>query len=291
MKKSIFILLFSITPFLLAQKSQEATGNLTVREVQKLPIFPGCESIDANDKAGLIKCMQSNLNELLADNMSDFHDKMEELEMSHAALKIQFVIDKEGKITQIEAKGEQSKELNYLAELSMQRIASSIPACRPGELEDGSKVNMVFQLPVRYQIELSKSSDVKPDPLAGLEFSEIVVSTLVGEKEIYEVRMLKDSNKFKVYEVSSDSAIFLGTFKSPVELKEIEPYKSLIPAWGTRQLLAQAKLADELLRFYTIGDQDVVEIYKVENGKETLKEKITPAEFESNREYMQLLLR
>src|SRR5690606_3461359 len=135
-------------------------GNFTARQVSEMAVYPGCERHKGN-KTELQKCLQKNLTEELIDQLSDYGEVMNDRGESQAISKIQFVIDKSGKIIQVQAMkgggGAINADLGKESEKALQRIATRLSSrgknIQPAKLEDGSSVNLVFQLPVRYVIQ------------------------------------------------------------------------------------------------------------------------------------------
>jgi|26BtaG_2_1085354.scaffolds.fasta_scaffold00011_37 hypothetical protein len=282
---SLFIIIIFGGLLCAQEKPKGPTTDYTARQVETMAVFPGCESTAS--KVELQKCLQQNLNLLLADYLADFSDKMNEMGIDLAVAKVQFVIDKNGKIIQIKSMGGGTPELGEAAEIAMLKIANAIPRIEPATLTGGEKVNLIFQMPIRYSLESSA-----PKNTVNIDYSEVVVSTLKGEDETYEVRMNKDLNRVRVYEISTGKDIFLGNFQSPAELLDIEPYKSLILALGDRIMLTEATFDGVLYRFYTQANHDgMIYIYKFENGKEVLETTMNESEFMNVDAFVELIFK
>lgn len=133
-------------------------GNFTARQVKDMAIFPGCEKFKG-DKAKLTQCMSQKLNEELADQLADFSDRMSDRGESSAVAKVRFVIDKSGKIIQVQAlqggAGGVNAELGRESERALKTIATRLASrgkiIAPAKLEDGSNVNLQFDLPVTWR--------------------------------------------------------------------------------------------------------------------------------------------
>src|SRR5690606_39934395 len=136
------------------------TGNYSARQVSEMAIYPGCER-HRGDKTKLTQCFQNNLTQELIDQLSDVAEIMNNRGESQAVTRLQFVVDKSGKIIQVQAQqgvgGGINVELGKEAEKALQRIASRLAnrgrTIQPAKLEDGSEVNLSFQIPVRYVIQ------------------------------------------------------------------------------------------------------------------------------------------
>jgi protein TonB len=133
-------------------------GNFTARQVNEMAVFPGCEKFKG-DKTKLTQCMSQKLNEELGDQLSDFSDNMSNRGESSAVAKVRFVIDKSGKIVQVQAlqggSGGVNAELGRESEKALKTIATRLSSrgkiITPAKLEDGSSVNLQFDLPVTWK--------------------------------------------------------------------------------------------------------------------------------------------
>lgn len=133
-------------------------GNFTARQVKDMAVFPGCEKF-SGDKTKLTQCMSQKLNEELGDQLADFSDRMSDRGESQAVAKVRFVIDKSGKIIQVQAlqggAGGVNAELGRESERALKSIATRLASrgrlITPAKLEDGSSVNLQFDLPVTWR--------------------------------------------------------------------------------------------------------------------------------------------
>ncbi|MFA7448244.1 MAG: hypothetical protein WCY77_07410 [Weeksellaceae bacterium] len=150
MKNRITIFLFLVlSTFLWAQeKSYGNKYNLNCKVTTV--VFPGCETIDIHNNLELNKCMQVNLNELLAYHLLEFQEKME---TGKVALKLQFTVDENGKIVEIKTTENTNSEFNQAVELAMQKIADLIGYIEPAKNAGDEKVKHVFTLPVQIEME------------------------------------------------------------------------------------------------------------------------------------------
>jgi len=131
-------------------------GNFTARQVSQMAVFPGCER-HKGDKNKLQQCLAQKLSDELSDQLADYAEVMNDRGETTAVAKLQFVIDKSGRIIQVQAMKGGSVDLGKESEKALERIATRLSTrnknIEPAKLEDGSAVNMVFQLPVKYQIQ------------------------------------------------------------------------------------------------------------------------------------------
>src|SRR5690606_36243777 len=100
-----------------------------------------------------------------------------------------------------------------------------VPPIRPAKLKNGEAVNLLFQLPLSFQVESKYAESALPD----YPVDEIVLFTLLPEKENhrYEVRLFQNKD-LKIYEIKENQSLFLGKFLTLGEIRSSEPYKSLM---------------------------------------------------------------
>jgi|GEM_PF-579405 len=272
----IYILLFFIllTGLLSAQNS-----DYTARQVHGMAVYPGCEEFQVEQKTELSQCLSKNLTLKLADLMNDFAMVLEDFNTEKAVCRIQFVVDKEGKMIQIKPM-ETNNYLNQLLGLisagSMQMIAEKIPPIQPATLVDGSPVNLVFMLPVIYQLDEIKN----PNPLSDYDYTEMVYYTLKSDLETYEIRIDNKTEKLKAYEVSGDKAVYLGQFNSFGDVFQLEPYRSLYFSSGDKHLVTENNTDGTVYRVYVKdSDQDKIFVYSLKNKTEKLEAEFSRQEF------------
>ncbi len=125
------------------------------RDVSKMAVFPGCENAGTTKKA-LQDCMAEKLNSELGIQLSDFGEFADKNNIGQANAKIYFVVDKQGKIIDVKALNGGNQEFSKEAQQAMKRISDRLikkgKYLKPAELEDGTKVNMTFTIPVQYLI-------------------------------------------------------------------------------------------------------------------------------------------
>ncbi len=294
MKKilSAFTCLVIGTGVLLAQKTEldklpvEAlSDNWTAKEVGYMAVFPGCEKIDVNDKAALQRCLSKEINQLLGDKLYSFTDKMESMGITTAVAKLQFVIDKDGKIVQVKQMSGGNQELGEASEKALNEIAMEIEKIQPAALNDGKPINLFFQLPVKYVIQ-------QETKLKDFNFTEIVVATLKSKDEKFEIRENKKESSFKVYEVQNNEQLFLGKFNSLDEVLSSDPYKTLFISNIDKILLAEKEIDQVLYRiYYSIGQFENVEVYQVVEKQEKLMQSLPQLELQYSSLYLQIILR
>src|SRR5690606_31347580 len=248
-------------------------GEFTARQVGFMAVFPGCETIDYTDKANLQKCLAQKINELLGEELADFAEVLDERNIKGASAKIQFANDKNGKIIQPLALDVRNPELNTTADHAFHNIPAKINRIKPAALEDGTPVNLVFQMPIKYEV----TSDEVDEPQ--FEWNEMVIATLKDANNVYEVRMTKNDG-FKVYEIQSDNEIFLGKYNFPYEVFQSEPYQTILLKAEGKFLITEGLLNEVYYKIYGLqSDATNVHVYKVIDNEETLYETISIKDF------------
>ncbi|NLN33798.1 MAG: hypothetical protein GX159_09440 [Flavobacteriaceae bacterium] len=294
MRKILFAL-FLVLPFSFAfaqvekpeiSQSKSDSANFTAREVKEMAVFPGCES--ETEKTALVRCFQQRISELLIGKLWDFSEEMERLNKEEAIARIQFVVDKNGKLIQIKALEGGMPELAAASSKAIEEIAAEIQPIRPATLEDGSPVNLVFQLPVKYRIELNETTDEPDEP--EYEWDEVVLATLTDGEIRYEIRASKLHN-FSVYEVRPNPSIFLGNFATMDEIAITEPYRSIFQ--NNKKILITEGMKDEILYTFYNKEEDPsnVYIYQLKEGEEVLLEKMSYYDFYMSSKYSEFFLR
>ena len=239
----LFILLLGNSVFAQEQKI------FVSKEVTKMAVFPGCENTDVSDKKALTDCMSKQLSAKLINELNGLEEALSQSGVYDAQALIQFVISKEGIIIGVEQMNGGNLILGDAASLAMEKISMELPPIRPAILEDGTPVNLMFQLPVRFKIE----EEVKGIVNSIYPVDEIVLFTLLTEnKDLrYEVRWFKNKD-IKVYEIRNHQSNFLGKFLTLNELENSEPYKSLIDKSRTENkiLVADGFLDKEFFEIY-----------------------------------------
>ncbi len=126
------------------------------RLVSKMAVFPGCENAGTTKKA-LQDCMAEKLSNELGIQLNDFGTIASRNNINQAQTKLNFIVDKSGKIVEVKAvsAGDQtfSKEAQDALKRISERLAKKGKYLKPAELDDGTKVNMSFTIPVQFQAQ------------------------------------------------------------------------------------------------------------------------------------------
>lgn len=131
----------------------ETKINYLARDVAYMAVFPGCEKF-GNDKEKSQECFARKLQGELGIQLSDFRETAEAYNIHKAAAKLQFVVDKSGKIVQVKAMNGGNATLSKESKEAMERISKKFiqkgKLIQPAKLDDGTPVNVVFTIPVKF---------------------------------------------------------------------------------------------------------------------------------------------
>lgn len=115
-----------------------------MKDVEKVPIFPGCESANNNEER--MACMSEKLAKLIQRKFNT--DLAHDLGLSGIQrIHVQFKIDDSGHVTDIQTRSPYS-ELEKEAE----RVVSKIPIMTPGK-QQNTPVSVVYQLPIVFKVQ------------------------------------------------------------------------------------------------------------------------------------------
>jgi len=277
----LFILILGNSVFAQEQKL------FATREVAEMAVFPGCEKIAPTNKNEMNACLSQQLSEKLANKLMGFDEVMQQSGISGAVAKIQFVISKEGIIIDIRELKGSNPILADAAVQALSKIAEELPPIRPAKIKKGTPVNIVYQLPVKYEIGLENKEPEQVFPV-----DEIVLFTLSDKDSRYEIRLFKNK-EIKMYERKNGTETYLGRFLSLNEVERSEPYKSLIDKEKNKDriLVTDGNLDDGFYEIYIYNlfkkesDKPVfVEVVKVDNGKKKVVSKFEKeADFNQSR--------
>lgn len=164
--KQNFTLLFLITFFVIGHCQEKEnpsnhypiSGPYMAREITEMPVISGCDVNPKNKKEQTIcitKQLQTYLNNIFSGD-KELNEYLNENDITNVKSKLQFVFGRQGEILYIKLLKINSENHPIFDELclkAMNQIISKIEPFEPAKLEDGSKVNIVFELPVIYKIQ------------------------------------------------------------------------------------------------------------------------------------------
>jgi hypothetical protein len=293
MKITFYFFNLLFLPIILgAQEVKESlpTGNFVARQVSHLAIFPGCEKEGVENKSGLTRCFAQKLNERLGDELNLFGDEFRKEGFSAAYAKIRFVVNTEGKIVNVKHLKdpitiEANEKLGTAAEFALIDISKTIAYIIPAKTNDTINVNLQFDLPVFW-----KSGDSK---LGKMKWKEIVVATMYGGEEKFELRQSKDQQSFSVYLLEGTTGKFLQKFNDLIELETSERMGGIFQKNKEKRLMVDKKIDSNyhIRIYYSQDDPTKYNVYSVSNEKETLREVNTMQDMVSSELYLKDILR
>jgi protein TonB len=116
----------------------------SIIDVEKVPIYPGCESASNNKER--IKCMSDKLSKLVQKKFNT--DLASGFGLSGTQkIDVAFRIDKQGHITDIKARAPHPQ-----LEKEAFRIAEKIPTMKPG-LQRNKPVSVMYNLPIVFKVQ------------------------------------------------------------------------------------------------------------------------------------------
>lgn len=121
---------------------EDVVENIPFFAIEEVPKYPGCSG--SNDV--LRKCMEEKVRNYVYENFNA--DIAQELGLEAGVIKIfvQFVIDKNGNITNI-----QTRAPHKTLQLETERVIKSLPKMEPGK-QRGKSVGVKYTLPITFQI-------------------------------------------------------------------------------------------------------------------------------------------
>jgi len=130
-------------------------ATITIKQASVMAIYPGCESESKKGNAALTKCMSDKISKELGSELSDFAETATRNNLSSAVAKMQFIVNKNGEISQVKPLNGSHQDLGKEAKSALERINKQIlrkgKKITPAKLEDGSDANLIFSIPVKFQ--------------------------------------------------------------------------------------------------------------------------------------------
>ena len=130
-------------------------ATINSRQASVMAIYPGCESESKKGNEALTKCMSDKISKELGSELSDFAETASRNNISSAAAKMQFVINKNGEISQVKSLNGSNQDLGKEAKSALERINKQIARkgkkITPAKGQDGTDANLLFSIPVKFQ--------------------------------------------------------------------------------------------------------------------------------------------
>lgn len=122
----------------------EPLGTVIWKNVEEVPLFPGCEGLDTNEERKT--CMSAKISKFV--NKKFDTDIGEELGLSGInRIFVQFTVDKTGAVTNIKSR---SPHLGLREEA--QRVIELLPEMQPGK-QRSVPVGVIYSLPITFQVQ------------------------------------------------------------------------------------------------------------------------------------------
>lgn len=128
---------------------------ITASKAKVMAIFPGCEKEAKNGNEALTKCMSEKLSNELAYNLEDYNTIAEKENIKNAVAKMQFIVSKNGEITEVKSASGSDATLGKEAKKALDKINKDLKKkgklIKPAKFEDGTNADLIFSIPVRFQ--------------------------------------------------------------------------------------------------------------------------------------------
>ena len=143
MKNNLLLLvLLLFSSFVYSQKEKVENNHVNFDVIDKVPVYPGCRG---KDNISLKKCMSKKVIKYVTKNYNTTIIHNANLRQGKHKILVSFIINKNGKTTNIKAKGS-------IPELEIEaiRVVNSLPLMEPG-IHNGEKVNVIYSMPILFQ--------------------------------------------------------------------------------------------------------------------------------------------
>lgn len=124
--------------------AEEDDTEIPFAVIEDAPIFPGCENVP---KAQRSACFQDQIQKFILKNQR-YPEKAQE-DGIQGRVSVMFIIDKDGSVTNVQAKGPKGGEL---LEKEALRIISKLPKIQPGS-QRGKPVKIKFSQPITFKLQ------------------------------------------------------------------------------------------------------------------------------------------
>src|SRR5690606_799812 len=123
------------------------------------------------------------------------------------------------------------------------------------------------------------------------ECKELVLMTMTGGKNIYEITITNHTYEIKVYDITDGMSKreFVESFTDTTELIASDPYKSLLPLQQGRMLITQGMVDGKNYKLY--DEQDYIEVYLMEDREEIWIKTLPKSDMENHQNFLKLVLR
>jgi len=116
----------------------------TTRNVEKVPVFPGCEGLSTNGER--VKCMSEKLAKIIQRTFNGDFAADRGIE-GIQRISVQFTIDKTGSVTDIMARA-----THQSLEKEAKRVMTKVPKMQPGK-QSNIPVDVIYSLPIIFRVQ------------------------------------------------------------------------------------------------------------------------------------------
>ena len=124
--------------------AEELDEEVPFAVIEDVPVFPGCEGVAKNKR---LECFMEQMAKHIKKNQQYPERAMEDNIQGRVA--VLFVIDKDGSITNVQAKGPKGGEL---LEKEALRVISKLPKFKPG-MQRGKPVKVKYSQPITFKLQ------------------------------------------------------------------------------------------------------------------------------------------
>ena len=187
-------------------------GSIPFAVIDEVPVYPGCEGT----KEELRLCLQEKITQHVSQNFNSDLANQLGLEPGTKRIFVMFKIDKEGNVTDIQARAPH-KDLQSEAI----RVVETLPQMTPGK-QDGKAVSVKYSLPIAFKVagdattSPETSTEGLPDNvLYVVDGKEITKGALkkITPDQIASMNVLKGENAIKKYGEKGENGVIEITLK------------------------------------------------------------------------------
>ena len=124
--------------------AEEVDEEIPFQVIEDVPVFPGCEGVAKNKR---LECFMEQMAKHIKKNQQYPEKAMEDNVQGRVS--VLFVIDKEGNITNVQARGPKGGEL---LEKEALRVISKLPKFKPG-MQRGKPVKVKYSQPITFKLQ------------------------------------------------------------------------------------------------------------------------------------------
>ena len=285
MKRNFFFLFLLFYNFIYSQNSDVYTA----RQVTKMAVFPGCEKFTSN--IDLRDCFTEKLTKQLSKDLDPQIEFFLGFRTNAIVAKLEFVVSKQGKLIEVKSIVGGNSQLGNKAVESLVNYSKRL-TIQPAILENNEPVNLIFQLPIKYNFPNLWNKEISIFEESNTQ--ELVYLTIHENNETYEIRLKRDLT-FSIYLVENGKEEFLGNVSDWLEFQNMEPFAQYVNRYINEQqweLVTEGDLEGEKFRIYRWSyDLEYVRVYKIVNGEEELVLKSNRFSKFKKSPYLKLLFR